>query len=310
VTLKVATPLPVDGGIPATPATASLFGIVNIPVSFNPGTTVLTNTTPVVWPIANDNNRGNGRQLRAGPSGAVGAFTQIVLKDKCGGCKEFISQVSTTFTVETPLTNGAGPPVGYATTLYAQVQFIPTGCDGAGSPVVVGAPTPISSSGATATGKFDTTFAMTPVTFRTCQSGYFQVVLGTTNTALPISTITTAVAYLIGQGEFTVESECNPCPKKRKLTTLTRCERCECEPCCCEVTIRCDDCGCSPCECGGRRRNDDCCDVCGQCPCECGRRDDDCSECGCNPCECGRRRRRRNDCCDVCGRNPCCCDDR
>jgi hypothetical protein len=244
ITLRQAVIPSYGTGAPTVSSTA-YFGIPSA-VAVNPGTTAFTSyATPVVWPILATVNQGNGTQLYAGPTGAVGTWTSINLADGCGGCKQITVQVSTLFGLIVPYSSQA-----YVNTIIGQVLFVPSTGPSL-SAVVVGALTqlntfPLPTNGTTNT---ETIFGMTPVTFRTNQSGRFIVALQTT--AAAITGTGSSIAYLGDNSEFTVESMCTPCCVSSAYT-VTTCVVCQCTPCACDP---CQRCGQAPCQCGGNGGN-------------------------------------------------------
>lgn len=313
-TLRAAFPTYLYGATPVLPPVNPTFNVPSVgTTAFNAGTTLIQSTTPVVWNLAPKFNQGNGKQLIAAcTSSGLTQFTQIQLcKSNWGG--ELTMQVSTTFAVDYVISGtGTALPVP-DTRLVAQVVFIPE-CDpcSPSTPIIVGAPTLVDDAyfpiGVVSTGApivHHTAFTMTPVTFRTCFAGRFEVRVGIiTNdggftSGLPgtFGDLTFSAAYLVDQGEFTVQSQGNPCPTK--YTPPKK----DCDSC--------DDGDCGKDDCGKCGKSSEC-DSCGKDDCDdddCGssKCDKGCGKCGKSNCNGGCGGGWGGGCCNVCYKDPCCC---
>ena len=271
---------------------ASTFAIVNVfspSLPFNPATTVITTTTPVIFPLAVDNNMGSGRELRPFGATSAGPFTGI-----WNACRN-VDIASATLTVEfTSLFTapGSGTVLSFDPIIVGQIVFVPrtSFTSTAGTPVVVSALTvgPTLSSVAigpalTPTG-FNTTqqLFMTPVTYKACGAGDFEIRLAAMSSGAAVSTLGAITltgfsftAAVVVATAFTVTKLC-PC--------VECCIVCGCNQCTCKKRRnKCNDCGCNPCKCKRRKRQ---CNVCGCNPCTCDGGNDQCNVCGCSPCEC------------------------
>ena len=270
---------------------ASTFAVVNVfsaSLSFNPATTVIPTTTPAIFPVAADNNRGNGRELRPFGVTSAGPFTGI-----WNACRN-VDIASATLTVQVtslftaPVSGGVS---SFDPIIVGQIVFVPRACvtSTPGTPQVVSALAvgPTLSNVAVGTTGFNTTqlLFITPVTFKTTCSGDFEIRLAamTNGAALNIDQVPiiiaagfTFTAAVVVASAFTV-TKCCPC--------VECCIVCGCNQCTCKKRrSKCNDCGCSPCECKRRKRQ---CNVCGCSPCECdGGSTDQCNVCSCSPCEC------------------------